>query len=306
MTKDEYGQLLKEIAGGGDEVGAEAGRLRAECEAQVLEKILTTYWGLIVSGDAIHQFYMDLLRFYGKRLEKASPLVIWFFHWHVLSSARYFAAFDLFKRGYYFESSSLARTLWETSLTLCALKRNVVTIEEVLGGQYKSGQEVNQKEMKNRVRETDRRIQDALIWKNTELTGEAIKAVSLFLNVMNLATHKTHLGLAMNVKHAERGEPITLFPAFHAKRTEASSNILHLATWCLMATLSYMEGLMPEGGSDLDVRYHKVLFSFEELNKLPPNDLMRGMGEFTRKVLLGKTRKSPCQSEGAPEILTVC
>ena len=104
---------------------------------------------------------------------------------------------------------------------------------------------------------------------------------------MNLATHKTHLGLAMNVKHAERGEPITLFPAFHAKRTEASRNILHLATWCLMATLSYMEGLMPEGGSDLDVRYHKVLFSFEELNKLPPNDLMRGMGEFTRKVLLG-------------------
>ena len=79
MTKDEYGQLLKEIAGGGDEVGAEAGRLRAECEAQVLEKILTTYWALIVSGDAIHQFYMDLLRFYGKRLEKASPLVIWFF-----------------------------------------------------------------------------------------------------------------------------------------------------------------------------------------------------------------------------------
>jgi hypothetical protein len=35
MTKDEYGQLLKEIAGGGDVVGAEAGRLRAECEARV-------------------------------------------------------------------------------------------------------------------------------------------------------------------------------------------------------------------------------------------------------------------------------
>ena len=66
-----------------------------------------------------------------------------------------------------------------------------------------------------------------------------------------------------------------------------------------MATLSYMEGLMPEGGSDLDVRYHKVLFSFEELNKLPPNALMLGMGEFIRKVLLdnsGKTRKTPGQS----------
>ena len=50
MTKDEYGQLLKEIAGGGDVVGAEAGRLRAECEARVLEKILTNYWGLIAQA----------------------------------------------------------------------------------------------------------------------------------------------------------------------------------------------------------------------------------------------------------------
>ena len=299
MTKDEYGQLLKEIAGGGDEVGAEAGRLRAECEARVLEKILTTYWGLIVSGDAIHQFYMDLLRFCSKRLDKASPLVLWFFHWHFLSWARYFAAFDLFKRGYYFESSSLARALWETSLTLCALKRNIVTIEDVLGGQSKVGQEVNEKEMKNRVRQTDRRIQNALIWGNSELTDGARKAVSSYLNLVNLATHKSNLGLVMNVKLAEKGEPITLFPAFHAQRTEVSGNILHVATWCLMATLSYMEGLMPESGSDLALRYQKVLFSFEELNRLPPNSLMLGIGELPKKVFLGNsgsTRETPDQS----------
>jgi hypothetical protein len=59
MTKDEYGQLLKDIAGGGDVVGAEAGRLRAECEARVSEEILTNYWGTIVAGNAIHQFYME-------------------------------------------------------------------------------------------------------------------------------------------------------------------------------------------------------------------------------------------------------
>lgn len=296
MTKDEYGQLLKEIAGGGDEVGAEAGRLRAECEARVLEKILTTYWGLIVSGDAMHQFYMDLLRFCGKRLDKATPLVIWFFHWHVLSSARYFAAFDLFKRGYYFESSSLARTLWETALTLCALKRSIITIEDVLGGQSKLGQEVNEKEMKNRVRETDRRIQNALIWENTELTDGARKAVSSYLNLVNLATHKSYLGLAINVKLAEKGESINLFPAFHTQRTEVSSNILHIATWCLMTTLSYMQGLMPESGSDLDLRYQKVLLSFEELNKLPPNALLLGIGELPNKVFLGisgSTSNSP-------------
>ena len=108
MTKDEYGQLLKEIAGGGDEVGAQAGRLRAKCEAQVLEKILTNYWGTVVAGDAMHQFYMDLLPFCAKRLDRATPLVMWFFHWHVLSSARYFAAFARSQRTADLQSSTAA------------------------------------------------------------------------------------------------------------------------------------------------------------------------------------------------------
>lgn len=51
-----------------------------------------------------------------------------------------------------------------------------------------------------------------------------------------------------------------------------------------MTTLSYMEGLMPECGSDLDLRYQKVLLSFEELNKVPPNALLLGIGELPNKV----------------------
>ena len=89
------------------------------------------------------------------------------------------------------------------------------------------GQEVNEKEMKNRIKETDRRIQNALIWKNTELTDRARKAVNSYLGLVNLATHKSSLGLAINVKLAQRGEPINLLPTFHAQRTEVSSNILH-------------------------------------------------------------------------------
>jgi hypothetical protein len=103
---------------------------------------------------------------------------------------------------------SLARSLWETALTLCAIKRGVVTIEDVLGGNSTVGQEVNEKEMKNRVKEADRRIQNALIWENTELTDRAKKAVSSYLGLVNLATHKSNLALAMNVKLAQRGEPI--------------------------------------------------------------------------------------------------
>lgn len=300
MTKDEYGQLLKAIAGGTDEIGAEAGQLRAQCEARVTEQILTNYWGLILSGDAIHQFYMDFLRFCGERLAKATPLVTWFFHWHVLSSARHFAAFDLFRRGYYFESSSLARTLWETAFTLCALKRGIVTIEDVFGGKGDAGQEVSEKEMKKRIKEADKRIQNALIWRNPDLTDQARKAINTYLSLVNQATHKSNLGLAMNVRLAEKGEPIHLFPGFHAKRTEVSGNILIVATWFLLTTLSYMDSLMPERGSALDLRYQKVLLSFEELNKLPPNSVLLGIGDLSKRVFLAMPNSGGEGSQGKP------
>ena len=286
MTKDEYGELLRAIAGGHNEIGAEAADIRFQCETQVTKEILTNYWGLIVSGDAIHQLYMDILRYCVDRLGSASPLVIWFFRWHVLSSSRYFCAFDLFKRGYFFESSSLARTLWETALTLCALKRQLVTIEDVLGGKVEAGEKVSEKQLTGRMKATDRKIQNALIWKNSDLTEETRKAVNVYLHLVNQATHKSNLGLAMNVKLAEKGEPIHLFPAFDAKRTEVSGNILIVATWFLLTTLSYMDDLMPERGSTLDVRYQKALLFFQELNKLPPNSVLFGIGDLIPKVFL--------------------
>ena len=110
MTKPELEVLLKEIAGGQTIIGEEAADSRSECELQVTDQILNKFWSPITIGDAIHQLYKDVLRYAGDRLANASPLVSWFFQWHVLSSSRYFFAFDLFKRGYYFEPSSLART----------------------------------------------------------------------------------------------------------------------------------------------------------------------------------------------------
>src|SRR5207249_4491898 len=143
MEKEAYHELLAEIGGSdkGGAVGAEAEGVRRHREQDVLIGIHTNYGGCLLFGDAVHQFYMDMIRDIVPRLASAGTTQLhhFFIHWHVLSASRFYAAFDLFKRGYFLESASLSRTLWETALTMVALKKEIATIEEVLGGPIEPG-----------------------------------------------------------------------------------------------------------------------------------------------------------------------
>jgi hypothetical protein len=51
MLRDEHDRLLREIAGGGTPVGAEAMDARESAEQQVTEKILNQYGGILLFGD---------------------------------------------------------------------------------------------------------------------------------------------------------------------------------------------------------------------------------------------------------------
>ncbi|MBM4133261.1 MAG: hypothetical protein FJ245_05760 [Nitrospira sp.] len=73
MTKDELAQLYSEISGGTGLVGEEAFELRQNAENRVGQALLGQYWGLIHSGDAYHQFYLDTLRELAGRLTAMTP-----------------------------------------------------------------------------------------------------------------------------------------------------------------------------------------------------------------------------------------
>lgn len=285
LSKEEYHGLLAEVGGGGQEIGAEAEGVRRRREQEVTAKIHDEYGGVLLCGDAIHQFYVDTVREMGGRLSTSTPQLDQFFlHWHILSCSRYYCAFDLFRCGYYFESSTLSRTLWETALSMAALNREVVSLEELLGGRAESEQVSSRREIIARVMRIDRHIQRILIWGNPQLENKVKEAVHVFLTLMNQATHKSSLGLATNLRLAELGQPIPIFPRFGPTLTEVSWNILYLSTWCLMETVSYPSSLLPGDDSPWTERYRKLLLVFQELNKTAPNDILSSFGEVVGKL----------------------
>lgn len=287
MTREELAQLYSEIAGGSGFIGEEALRSRKEAETAVGESILRNYWGQIYFGDAYHQFYTDTLREIGKHFSAQAPrLLQHFFIWHVVSANRHYAIFDLFRRGYYYEAISLARSLWETALTMAALNKGLVTLEDVYGGTSISGKKIDEREMKTRVEETDRKIQKNLIWKNSALNEASRKAVNVFLNILNQSTHKSNLAVVMTVKYAEEAEAVPLFPQFYKSEIEITGNIITLVTWSMMLTLNYFGDLLPGESSPWRARYQKAIVVFNELNKNPPNPVLAGFGDIMAKVFV--------------------
>ncbi|MBI4636284.1 MAG: hypothetical protein HY727_08040 [Candidatus Rokubacteria bacterium] len=288
MTKAEYEALLVEIAG--DPIGLLALRKREESERAITAATVDHYWGLVALGDAIHQFYSDTLLEVAPRLIDGTAATTEYIsaQWHLVSFGRYAAAFDLFRRGYYFEAAALARGLWETALTLAALKRGVVNVDQLFGGPL-GADGSSAKEMQVRMMRVDKQIQSALIWKNSQLSQSGRDAVETFLTLVNAATHKSKLHLALNLSRIRQGKAIALFPTFDAKYTEGSANILFLATWCLMATISYVEGLLPRAPGQWSERYRKVMLAFSEGISPAPSRVTQRFAEVVDRVFVNSS-----------------
>lgn len=280
MTKDEYEDLLAEI-GGGPAIGLVARQERDGAERAALAQHDTEFWALLCLGDAVHQFYRDTLDLIRRWVldttltDVQMAMVIW----HIVSFGRFAAAFHLMAHAYYFEAIALARDLWEVALSLAALRKRIVTLEELTA----SGA-ATRREMEQMSREVDGKIRSALIWSNPALSGKAREAVETFLGIANLATHKSKLHLALNLRYLMNREPVPIFPRFDLERAGAAHNMLYLATWSLIATLPYLEFALPAADPAWSGRYRKVLLAFEEGPGRGPNAVVQAWPEIIRGI----------------------
>lgn len=285
MPRDEHDRLLREIAGGGTPVGAEAMDARENAEQQVTENILNQYGGILLFGDALHQFYSDTIREFSTQLSTStSQLDQFHLHWHIISLNRFFASFDLLKRGYYFESIALTRSVWEIALTLAGLKRNIVQLEQLLGGRTEAGDaRPDSRRVVRRIREADEKIQKRLLWHNPSLDEHNKEKLNVFYHLLNQSNHKGNLGLVVNVNRQIEGQPISAIPSFSDHVTMAW-NLLFTAAWCAMLTLSYIRALHPPRESPWHDRYSKLLHICEYTSEHSPSDVVKGFTAIAEKV----------------------
>lgn len=260
MTKDEYGDLLAEV-GGGSHIGFAHRLERDTAEKSVIELHNTQFWALLCLGDATHQFYRDTLGLLveNRHSSPISDVDIATTTWHIVSFGRFATAIDLMAKGYYFEAMMLARDLWKVSLSLAALRKKVVTLEELTASAATDPQEAERLS-----RQIDAKVRKALITENAALDTSARQAVATFLRFANQATHKSRLHFALSLSQAFSGRGIPLFPYFDLERAGAAHNILAAASWSLVSTLPYLPFPGSVSHADWSARYAKMQTAFRE------------------------------------------
>lgn len=286
MSRDELDLLLREIAGGGTPVGTEAMDAREAAERQVTNSILHQLGGILLFGDSVHQFYSDTIQEFSHQLSAVTSQVDQFsLHWHIVSLSRFYASFDLLRRGYFFESATLTRSVWEVALTLAGLKRNIVQLEELFGGRTQgSADRPAPRRVIEKVKEADKKIQKHLLWQNPAINDHDRDVLNVFFNLLNQSNHKSNLGLALNVFRQGEGRSIPTIPVFAAEHTALSWNLLFQAMWSLMMTLSYLHSLHPPAESPWHNRYSKLLRICEYTSEHSPNDVVKGFAVIVEKV----------------------
>ena len=284
MPREAYDRMLRDIAGGGTPVGEQAMEARWAAEQAVSKHINDTLGGILLFGDALHQFYFDTIREFANQLTASTPqLQQRFLQWHIVSLARFYAAYDLLKRGYYFESSTLTRTLWEVALTLAGLKKNIVTFEELFGGRIQEGVPIDRKKALKMVNNADRKVQNHLLWKNDALEQTNQSHLNDFYGLLNQATHKCNLGLGHLIDLQLKGKPLPTLPASDNHVTMAW-NLLFMGTWGLMATLPYLDSLFPQPGSSWHDRFSQLLHIYKYSSQRSPSEVVRGFEAIIEKV----------------------
>jgi len=280
MNKDEFGDLLADI-GGGREIGIAARRERDAAEQEVLSQHEAQIWALLCLGDALHQFYRDSLDLVRVNISRTAPtdVQIAMLHWHVVSFNRFAAAFDLMAHGYYFEAMVLARDLWEVALSLAGLKRNVVTLNELLASNTRTGREAEELS-----RKSDAKIRRVLIWENAALSDKARKAVETFGGIANLAMHKSKLHLGLNMSHVVSGHATPIFPRFDVKRASVAHNVFYLSSWSIVSTLPYLDFALGTTNLTWRRRYDKVQVAFREGLATGPNLVVQAWPEIIDQV----------------------
>lgn len=279
MTKDEYGDLLAEI-GGGLEIGLDSRHEREAAERSVLETHNREFWGLLCLGDALHHFYRGTLDLVGRKIAESAldEAQILMSQWHVVSFNRFAAAFDLMARGYYFEAMVLARDLWEIALSLAALRRTVVSVEELLASKASTSLEAEELS-----RKADQKVRRVLITDNGALSETAREAIRVFQGIANLATHKSKLHLGLNLSRMAKGHPTLLLPHFDLERAGAAHNIIYLGTWSVVSTLPYLDFAVSADGK-WQTAYGKVQRAFREGPGRGPNPVVQAWPEIIQKV----------------------
>jgi len=255
-----------------------------EYEDLITKLLINLYRGFFVYIEDFIDFYYSTLQEFTKILnqsDKLSKKNSFFIINNVYIFHRLLAAYSLYRKGYFTESISLIRSLWESILMVVSINKEIITIPEIFGGIISNNKIVTRRELANKIRELDRKIKNELIWNNNLLSDDTKSSIRSLENIMNTATHKSKLNLVKNYSSWIRGEKrILLLPEFNKEFIEINMNLFNYITWCLLKTFSFMTDLIEKTTKKWQDRFHDIDIIITEIMNTIPNKTAKGIIDF--------------------------
>jgi len=253
-------------------------------EDLVTATLISLYRGFFVYVEDFIDFYYSTLKEFTKILNQSNKLSkknSFFIINNVYIFHRLLAAYSLYRKGYFTESISLIRSLWESILMVVSIKKEIITIPEIFGGIVSNNKKVTKRELANKIREVDMKIKNELIWNNNLLSPDTKSSIRSLENIMNTATHKSKLNLVRNYSSWIRGEKrILLLPEFNKKFVEINMNLFYYITWCSLKTFSFMTDLIEKTTKNWQDRFHDIDIIITEIMNTTPNKTAKGIIDF--------------------------
>lgn len=253
-------------------------------EGLITDTLINLYRDFFVYIEDFIDFYYLTLQELTKilnQLDKLSEKNSFFIINNVYTFHRLLAAYTLYRKGYFTESISLIRSLWESILMVVSINKEIITIPEVFGGIISNNKKVTKKELADIIRKVNIKIKNELIWNNNLLSDDTQSSIRSLENIMNTATHKSKLNLIINYPSwIRREKPILLLPELNKEFVEINMNLFNYITWCLLKTFSFMTDLIEKTTKKWQDRFHDIDIIITEIMNTIPNKTAKGIIDF--------------------------
>lgn len=260
-----------------------------EREQTLFNFLVNTFCGYVRLMDAFLGFYTETLELIKERQERKWPdKVPVITAIHIPTFWRFRASYIIFWRGYFIDAVGLLRGVLENALTIIALNKDVVTVEnafaDISNEKIKNGK-VDWREIKTGVKKTENKIRDALLGNKSSLTTETKEEFRKTFSTMHNSVHRSKINiLRYYVPWAKGEKPFPLMPVYDEDLATLYTNLSTFFAWMLVKTFPFLEIQKNEFPEVWRKKYKILDESFEESIRNFPKKSGRSVEEFIAKT----------------------
>jgi hypothetical protein len=244
--------------------------------------------GYTVLMDSFFDFYLETLNNLNSRQpDKWNELVTVYTTNLVVAFWRLKASYNLFWQGYFFDATSLLRTIFEISMEISALYSKTIKLEDIF--YKKHDQSLSEEEIRksyaNQSANTSKKVTDSIIGKDSGLSDETKKTFIIFKDLLHKSIHNSRLAFFSYYREWREGKrSLPILPTFDETHATLYTNYTAPICWMIVRALFLLQVEENEFSEEWQNKYKVMDESFlQVIDNIPNKDWRPAFPELIEK-----------------------